>query len=218
MGGKREFTRRAAIATGVGAVASAFAGCLGGGGDNQQSLETTFDSGNEGWTVADLEASDSNADPDWGSVIQELELDHEQEGGVDNSGYVKRVDTTPNAFFFDAPDTYLGDMSPYVGGTLDFHLKSTHNNYRLDSALVLQGTDGVIATQFGPPGPDWTQYRIALDAEARTYHESNLNGPEVGQERVEAVLSDLQALRISGEHGSAVQETVSLDEVRLRSA
>jgi hypothetical protein len=33
-----------------------------------------------------------------------------------------------------------------------------------------------------------------------------------------AVLGDLQALRISGEHGGVIEERVGLDEVRLRPA
>lgn len=217
-----ELTRRAAIASGAVVVTTVVAGCTGGSGDDedngndQQAIETSFNDGKEGWSAVDLTASDSASDPDWSNVIQSLDLTYESEGGVDNSGHVSRVDTTPNAFFFDAPDAYLGDMSAYVGGTVEYYLKSTHNNYRRDSAVILEGSDGVIATQFSKPKSDWTQFRIELDAEARAYQESNLVGSEVGQDRVKAVLSDLQALRISGEHGSAVKEEVALDQVQLR--
>jgi len=215
-----KFTRRTAIASGAAVVTSALAGCNGGSssGDDQQGLETTFDEGKEGWTAVDLTPLDQDSDADWSNVVQTVEITHEQEGGVDDSGYVTWTDSTPNAFFFDAPDMYLGDMSAYVGGTLEYSLRSNQNDYRQDSAVVFEGADGVIATEFSPPMPDWTQVNIELDPEARSYQESNLNGSEVGQERLEAVLSDLQALRISGEHSGQVDEVVGLDEVQLRPA
>lgn len=215
-----EFRRRTAIASCAAVVTSGLAGCNGGPGSGnvQQGLEATFDDGKEGWNAVDLTPLESDPDADWSNVLQTLEISHEQDGGVDDSGYVTRTDTTPNAFFFNAPDAYLGDKSAYVDGTLEFYLKSTNNNYRLDSGVIFEGADGVIATEFPEPQTDWTQFNIELDAGTRSYRESNLNGPEIGQERLEAVLSDLQALRISGEHGGAVEEEVGLDEVQLRQA
>ena len=215
-----EFTRRTAITSGAAVMTSVFAGCSGGSdsGNDQQDLETTFDEGKEEWKAVDLTPSDADSDPDWSTVIQTLEITHEQDGGVGDSGYVTRTDTTPNSFFFDASDTYLGDKSAYVGGTLGFSIRSTRNNYRQDSAVVFEGPEGVIATKFTKPETDWTQFSIELDAGTRSYRDSNLNGPEVDQERLEAILSDLQALRISGEHGSNVEEEVGLDEVQLRQA
>jgi len=210
-------TRRAAIASGAITVGSAVAGCTGAFGIGQQPLETTFDEGNEGWSAVDL-VSHEAGDPDWSTVQQELEVRHVQNGGVDDSGYIMRTDTTGDAFFFDASDTYTGEKSAYAGGTLEFYLTSSHNNWRRDSGVILAGTDGIVTTEFARPETDWTRFRIELDAEVRTYHESNLNGPEVGQERIEEVLSNLQALRISGEHGASVEEEVGLDEVRLLEA
>jgi hypothetical protein len=109
-------------------------------------------------------------------------------------------------------------MSAFAGGQLEFALRSSHNDLRKDSGVVFQGQDTVVTTQFDRPQSEWTTYTIALDADERTYYESNLNGEEVDQATLEAVLSDLQALRISGEHSGQAQETVNLDEVRLMSA
>ena len=219
MGNEFELTRRRTVASAAVVAMSGLAGCTGtGSSGDDQGLETTFDEGKEDWSAVDLTPLEQGPDADWTNVIRTLDLTHEQARGVDDSGYVTRVDSTSDAFFFDAPDTYLGDRSAYAGGTLEFYLKSTGNDYRQDSGVVFEGPDGVVATKFAKPGTDWTQFSIELDAEARSYREPNLEGSEVGQQRLEAVLSDLQALRISGEHASQVEEEVGLDEVRLRQA
>ena len=212
----RGVTRRAAIASGAAIVASAVSGCLGGGGGGPQTIETTFDDGKEGWTAVDHVSHDADADPDWGTIERSLEVTHAEDGGVEGSGHISRVDTTSDAFFFASSDAYAGDRSGYAGGRLEFQLRSTHNNWRPDSAVILDGADGVVTTAFELPQSEWTQYEIALDADARDFHESNLNGPAANQDRLEAVLADLQAVRISGEHGGQVEEEVGLDEVRLR--
>jgi hypothetical protein len=187
--------------------------------DTPQIVESTFDDGKEGWSVVDMETHAQTSDPNWGEVIETLEFTHEPSGGVDGTGHVSHVDTTSGvAFFFDASDTFLGDMSAFAGGQLTFALRSSHNDIRQDSGVVFQGQDTVVATQFDKPQSEWTSYTIALDADERTYYESNLNGEAVDQATLEAALSDLQALRISGEHSGQAQETVGLDEVRLTSA
>lgn len=159
------------------------------------------------------------SDLNWGEVIETLECTDESNGGIDDTGYVSQLDTTSSvAFLFTAGDAFLGDMSAFAGGQLEFALRSSYNDLRKDSGLVFQGQDTVVTTQFDRPQSEWTSYAIALDADERTYYESNLNGEEVDQATLEAVLSDLQALRISGEHSGQAQETVDLDEVRLMSA
>jgi hypothetical protein len=209
-------SRRSVLAAGVLAVATTVTGCLDGG--DEPTVAATFDDGREGWTATDLTSHDSVADPDWSETGTALDLSHVGEGGVDGSGYVERVDTTGNAFFFDASEMFLGDRSEYLGGTLEFYLRSTTNEYREDSAVVLTGASGTVVTPLDPPGRDWTRFEVALDAESRDYRNRNLRGPTTGRDGLAAVLGDLQALRISGEHGGVIEERVGLDEVRLRSA
>lgn len=200
------------------------AGCSSGsddteGEDRPPRVESTFDDGKEGWSVVDMETHAQSSDPNWSDVIETLEFTHESSGGVDDTGYVSHLDTTSGvAFFFDAGDAFLGDMSVFAGGQLKFALRSSHNDLRIDSGIAFQGQNTVVATQFDKPQSEWTTYSIALDADERTYQESNLNGEEVGQATLEEVLSDLQALRISGEHSDQDQERVDLDEVRLTAA
>jgi hypothetical protein len=198
------------------AATASLAGCPGGSGSDDRGPTATFDDGKEDWGAVDLVSHETADDPDWSATEAQLDVTHVADSGVDNSGHIRRVDTTSRAFFFDAPGDFLGDMSAYAGGTLSFDLRSTHNDYRADSAVVLLGTDGVVVTQFDRPSSSWTTFEISLDAGARTFRTGNLVGSEASQEDVETVLSDLRALRISGEHGGAVEEEVGLDEVRLR--
>jgi hypothetical protein len=209
-------SRRAMLRNGVIAATASLAGCPTGSGSDEQGPSATFDGGKEEWSAVDLVSHETTDDPDWSSVEAQLDVTHVADGGVENSGHVKRVDTTGNAFFFDAPDTFLGDKSAFAGGTLTFFLRSTHNNYRADSAVLLVGADGVVVTQFDTPDPTWTTFEVSIDAGTRTFRNGNLDGSEAAQSDVEAVLSDLRALRISGEHGGAVEEEVGLDEVRLQ--
>jgi len=230
MTGNRSVSRRQALLSGGIAVTTLVAGCSSGPDsateepddteeDIPRMVESTFDDGKEGWSVVDMQTHAQTSDPNWGEVIETLEFTHEPSGGVDDTGYVSHLDTTSGvAFFFAAGDAFLGDMSAFAGGRLTFALRSTHNDLREDSGLVLQGQDTVVTTRFDRPQSEWTTYTIALDADERTYYESNLNGEEVDQATLEEVLSDLQALRISGEHSAHDQETVGLDEVRLTSA
>lgn len=214
-------SRRGALkATGGIAVAPFLGGCLhSGGSSTQQTVEATFDEGKEGWSVVDMQTYGTRGSPNWGEVIETLDFTHESSGGVDDSGYIKHVDDTGGkAFFFSASDTFLGDMSDFDGGRLEFSLKTSPNDWTQDSAVVLQSADTVIATGFEQPESEWTAYTITLDADVRTYQESNLSGPEIDQSTLTGVLSDLQALRINGEYSSETQETVGLDEVRLVSA
>jgi hypothetical protein len=230
MTGDGLLSRRQALLSG-GVVATSFvAGCSSESGsatdepedseeDTPRRVESTFDDGKEGWSVVDMETHAQTSDPNWGEVIETLEFTHESSSGVDDTGYVSHLDTTSGvAFFFTARDAFLGDMSAFAGGQLEFALRSSHNDVQRDAGVVFQGQDTVVTTQFDRPQPEWTTYTITLDADERTYHESNLNGEEVTQATLEEVLSNLQALRISGEHSGRDQETVGLDEVRLLSA
>jgi hypothetical protein len=198
------------------------AGCLGvlggedgDGGEDGPVAASTFDDGAEGWTAVDLVDRASEPDPDWRDPLATLSIEHVATGGVEDSGYVERTDTTGSAFFFEAPSAFLGDRSAVARGRLTFQLRSTDANYRKDSAVVLVGADSVVATEFDAPETDWTGYEVALDAGAREFRAGSLGGSTVDQERVRSVLGDLRALRISGEHGAQVEETVGLDEVAL---
>jgi hypothetical protein len=214
-------SRRAAMkAMGTVAVAPFVGGCLGiSGSSSQLAIESTFDEDKEGWSVVDMQTYGQHSDPNWGEIIQTLEFTHESTGGVDGSGHIRHVDDTGGkAFFFSASDAFLGEVSDFAGGRLEFSLKTSPNDWHQDSAVVLQSGDTVVATGFERPESEWKAYTIPLDADSQTYYKSNLSGPEIDQSTLQGVLSDLQALRINGEYSNETQEKVGLDEVRLATA
>lgn len=212
----KKIARRTALVA-IGSVVgnSLFAGCLGSGSDEQLLVETPFNEGKADWSLVDLTTYARSEDPDWSEGKGTLELTWEESGGVEDSGYVKHVDSTNPAFFFDAPSPYLNDMSEAAGGRLEFSQRTSHTGLDRNAAVVFAGPDGVVATQFDPPAEDWTQYSLELDADERSFHERNVEGPAVDQATFESVLSNLQALRIGGEHNDGVEEEVGLDEVQL---
>jgi len=194
---------------------SLLVGCVNDASGAEVIAETTFDDGASDWSLVDLTTYDRSDDPDWSEVHGTLELTWEGSGGVEDTGYVKHTDETDYAFFFDAPSDYLGDVSAAVGGQLEFAQRSSHTGLDRNAAVVFEGTDRVVATQFEPPNQDRTQYSLTLDADTRDFHERNVEGPTVDQSAFESALSDHQALRIGGEHNAGVSEEVGFDEVRL---
>jgi len=209
-------TRRTALrAVGATVTSSLLVGCLNGASGTGSIAETTFDDGTSDWSLVDMTTYDRSDDPDWSEVQGTLDLTWEESGGVEDTGYVKHLDNTDYAFFFDAPSEYLGDVSAAAGGQLAFSQRSSHTGLDRNAAVVLEGPDRVVTTQFDPPAQEWTQYTLTLDADTRDFHERNVGGPTVDQPAVESVLSDFQALRIGGEHNAGVSEEVGFDEVRL---
>jgi hypothetical protein len=217
MKGKRSTSSRRDVLKGtVAAAVTPFASACLGSSDTSKTVESTFEEGKEGWSVVDMQTYGQHSDPDWSETIQTLEFVHESSGGVDGSGHIKHVDDTGGkAFFFSASDAFLGDMSEFVGGRLEFFLKTSPNDWQQDTAVVFQSENTVIATGFEQPTAEWTEYSIPLTTDSRSFYESNLSGSEIEQSTLENVLGDLQALRINGEYSSEVQEEVALDEVRL---
>ena len=56
---------------------------------------------------------------------------------------------------------------------------------------------------------------MSLGASATAWTSDNPAGAALTQAALDAMLGDLEALRISGEWGGQVEETVGLDEVKL---
>lgn len=175
----------------------------------------SFDENFEDWTAVDLE-SYVDAKPDYSEVLTELDDLEWKESGGQSGGYLSRTDTTGEAFFFEAPSSYTGDLSDYKGGRVTFYLQSTHDNWDSDNVFVLVGGNGdVIVSTLSTPGEDWTEYTVELTADNFLYDYKD--GDPVSEADFDAVLQDVAAFRISGEWGAQVEETVGFDTVRLHS-
>ena len=71
----------------------------------------------------------------------------------------------------------------------------------------------VIVSVITAPGTDWTRYDVPLVA--TSFRVGNKAGAEVDEAQFAAILADVQALRINGEWGADVEETVGFDAVTL---
>ncbi|MEM1185767.1 MAG: laminin B domain-containing protein [Planctomycetota bacterium] len=138
--------------------------------------------------------------------------------GGSPGGYIERDDFGSGSYFFLAPSAFLGDLSSFVGGQLQFALRSVG-----DADLSTQTDDIVIIGSAGRinldvptsrnPGPSWTSFSIGLsDMEPWVYDGplSNLSQNEL----IGAVLTDVTELRIRGDWREG-PDTGSLDTVSL---
>lgn len=170
-----------------------------------------FSSGAQGWRLTDHACSSSYI-----TIIQAYPVTWVASGG-NPGGYIEGIDPENNCFFFDAPAASLGDWSQYIGGTLEYAMKSSVRNWTSDNAIAIIGTNGVslIGKVEPVPYPQWGAY--ALQLVPSKLRKNAINGPAATDSEIAAVLGSLAAFRISGEYGAqAHQERVGLDSVRVR--
>lgn len=183
-----------------------------GSGFGVSPIESNFDTGLEGWRIADL----TSYGP-YTNVLAYYNLTWRATGGSPG-GYAEGADPSTRSFFFDAPTNFLGGLSPFIGGLLEFKLRSTQSSWAADSVVVFVGkigarTRGLVAAIAPLPGTNWTSYAIPLSASNFMYDTNN--GATVSAADFLSVMTNVSALRICGEYGAQVAETVGLDAVRL---
>ncbi|MBL8466205.1 laminin B domain-containing protein [Methyloversatilis discipulorum] len=166
---------------------------------------STFDSGNDGWTVSDT-------NPPFDSFGGSFTPDYDEEGQ-----FIRYTDPSAMSFFFEAPESFLGDLSGYYGGTLRYSqtLSVQTPQWRDDPDVVLvNGAGLVLVFQHDyQPGVDWTDFTVSL-AEGG-WRVGGLAGSFATAAQMQSVLGDLQRLRIRGEYISGVVETTALDNVSI---
>ncbi|HNQ91263.1 MAG TPA: laminin B domain-containing protein [Verrucomicrobiota bacterium] len=177
-----------------------------------QGAESRFDLGPEDWRIADLRTGGPYVTPLRYYDVTWLDADG------DPGGCLSVHDPSNNSFAFDAPAKFLGDWSAFAGARLGFSLRSSHQNWTDDSAVmvvgVINGSPRAIVSPIVPqPGTQWSFYTIELAAGQFRY--DNRNGAFVTAQDFQQVITNVTALRINGEYGAAVQETVGLDSVSL---
>lgn len=176
---------------------------------------TTFANGTDGWSVVDLVGS-TMSPAEYATVLAPLDITWNPTGGVDNGPYISRRDVTSNVYFFQASPVFLGDQSAFRLGTLDFAMKSDASNYTTDAFVVLIGDGGKVAVApIAVPTSAWTSYSVAFDVSAVAWRADNAAGALLSQSDLDALLADVEALRINAEWGATVTETTGIDEVKL---
>ena len=175
-----------------------------------QAAVFSFDTGSEGWTGAD-----NNASSPFGSGGIPLIVDHHGSGG-NPGGYISITDPSDLDFYFAAPASVLGDQSAAYGTSLTWDLKVSGNTYDPVPDAVLSGAGMELVIDVGPAPPSnvWTHYSIAL-SEGGGWRKGQLNGPVPTAAEFQAVLANLDGFRLRGEYfaGGVGSEVGSLDNV-----
>src|SRR5262245_23118314 len=93
-------------------------------------IVSTFDAGDEGWTVVDLEFQ-NYTDVLGGPTAP----------AFDPAGFIQATDQSSDEFFFQAPSAYLGDLVGFYGGSLTYDQFSTPTDpaFRGDPDILLIG-------------------------------------------------------------------------------
>lgn len=166
-------------------------------------IQSTFDSGDEGWQVGDLFSSTGASVPTWVST------------GGNPGGFIRTGDLYSwNGF--QAPSGFLGDQSAAYGGNLHIDqqiLSSDGVNYPM---VVI--SDNILSLQFRttPPGLTWTSYNIPLMASAgwELSDGSGNPGAAATEAQIQQVLSNLSFLNIEADWQTG-SDQIDLDNVRL---
>jgi hypothetical protein len=168
-------------------------------------LESTFNSGTDGWTTGEFFSGTHGTVPD---VLTS--------GGV-SGGYIETEDVY-GFNSFHAPDSWLGNQTVLYGGflTVSQRIQAADGlNYPL---VVLAGGGTVLQYRTDPPaiGQDWTTYMIPFLAVAgwEIANGSGAPGPVATEEQLMAVLSGLQWFALDADWNTG-PDRVGLDEVSV---
>lgn len=189
------FARVLMASTLVGACATAQAGVL---------ASSTFDSGTDGWLTMN-----GAVDLTWVA------------SGGESGGYVMATDSVfgRTLWVWSAPESFLGDKSSAVGGTLSFYQRASNvtrgGNDAADVKIIGNGI--TLAIDAGPsPGLDWTPYSLTLTPGA--WHLGDLSGALASAADIQDALSNVSALYIRGDFTPLIRGASSgLDSVVLAS-
>lgn len=171
-------------------------------------IVSNFDRGAEGWIVRDLSCSNYN------SVLGTYSVTWFATGG-DPGGHIGRFDPSSNCYFFEAPASYIGNQSARIGGALRFSLRTNENDWPPGRVVVFIGDNNkILVHTFAQPNNTWQRFVVPLAASS--FRMNTAAGPAVSEAQFAAVMTNLQAIRISAEHGAVVEETTWIDSVCFR--
>jgi hypothetical protein len=160
-------------------------------------LESTFDNEDEGWSIRG-EGSDITY--------------HATGGNPYPGGFISAEDGGEGAWFFQAPDTWAGDWTSYIGGIISFDLKlisGDTNAYLSNVDIIIETEDSEHYAQWSSgidPGlGTWTHYEVRI---------SESNFEIVGNRTWNEILSNVTSLLIRGER-TIGQDTEGIDNIRV---
>ena len=159
-------------------------------------IESTFDTGLEGWTT---------------SVGGELTF---VATGGNPGGFLQQTDIDLSDMFVSAPANFLGNLSAFLNGSLSFDARQVSGageKYAPFGFVTLfNGGNAVSADIAGADAPssDWSTFSINLDPA----------GFQTTPEALAAVLSNVTLIAVQLESQIGVVEVTGMDNFRLVSA
>lgn len=168
---------------------------------------STFDTGNEGWHAT--------GDPTSTTAFWEPT-------GGNPGGYIRVVDAAIGGiWYFEAPSRFTGNKCDAYDTYLRWDQFTSDTSNQFDPAgtkdvILESGTLTLLFDNLQNPGLDWTPFSILLREDAG-WHVGNVNGPAPTQAQFQAVLSNLNAIRIQGEY-RAQADFGGIDNFILESA
>lgn len=163
---------------------------------------STFESGDDGWTLSNNGASSKP------TLVQ-------HEGNP--AGNVCGKDADPDdIWYFVAPGEFLGDVSASYGKRLTFDLKQGESYSQIRGRdVILNGGGLALTVNFRmPPGRDWTPYAFQVsDQGGWTIDDQTGRGTPATETDLRMVLGALTSLRIRGEFFDGREGTACLDNV-----
>lgn len=162
---------------------------------------STFTTNTDGWTTTNGTGVHAPADGNPGGSLRGTE------GG---SG----------VWYFEAPASFLGDMSDFYGGSIAFDLRQDIETSQFDDGdVILTGGGLTLVLDFGNnPGTDWTSYSVGLGLSAG-WKIGSVSGRVATEEEVRSVLGDLESFQIRGKFVSGTTGDASnLDNVAVTTA
>lgn len=118
----------------------------------------------------------------------------------DPAGSLRGTEGGSGVWYFAAPDAFLGDMSAYYGGSINFEMKQDITTSQFDDIdIILTGAGLKLVLDMGSnPGTDWTSYSVNL-ALGGGWRLSTLDGSVASEAQIRSVLENVETFWVRGE-------------------
>lgn len=170
-------------------------------------LVSTFDADAEGWTIY---GNGVGAVPDWEAT------------GGNPGGFIKDTDGVASTWYFEAPASWSGDLSAYVGGTLSFQiivLYAFQGYFSDHDVCIWDGPPGELGSAYlywnsgivppRPPDEAWTEFSVQILPENFGIQQS-----AGSTATFESIMANVVAIHLRGEYMGA-GDREGLDNAQL---
>jgi len=168
----------------------------------QGAVISTFESGDDGWTVS---GDSESAIPDLVAV------------GGNPDGHISASDTAVGGvWYWSAPAKFEGDQSDKVGGSLSFDLQqsATSSQFNSTDVRVVGATITLAYNTAINPGTSWTSYTVPLTPGPSWFVGTLSSGVLATQADFDSVFSGISDLQIRGEFRTGA-DSGQLDNILL---